>query len=154
MKILAAFNHAKVLVSNLNILNALKKHTAFELHDLSKNIFDSVRLKINLDNYSIAHSDSSSNSESDYDDETIEGDEINNDLFNFSEKDQDMTKIQDVDGIKTNKMNFNGIRIFDSINPALNSSYFQMQINKKVKGPDQKSSDFSALWKHYKMKIL
>ncbi|CAF1001725.1 unnamed protein product [Rotaria sordida] len=89
----AAFNDAKGLVSNLNILNALKKHTAFELHDLNKNIFDSVRLKINSDNYSIAHSDSSSNSESDYNDETIEDNEINNDLFNFNEEDQDVTNI-------------------------------------------------------------
>ncbi|CAF4034265.1 unnamed protein product, partial [Rotaria sp. Silwood1] len=119
------FNHAKELVSNLNILNTLNKHTAFELHDSSKNIFDSVRLEINLD--------SSPTSESDYDDEIIEGNEINNDLFNFNEEDQDMTNMQDVNEIRTDKMNVNGVRIFDSINPALNSSYFQMQINKNVK---------------------
>ncbi|CAF3996865.1 unnamed protein product, partial [Rotaria sp. Silwood1] len=109
------------------------KHTAFELHDLSKNIFDSVRLKIDSDKYSIADSDSSSNSESDYGDETMEGNEVNNDLFNLNEEDQDVTNIQNVDEIKINKMNFNGIRIFDSINPALKSSHFQVQINNKPK---------------------
>ncbi|CAF3047779.1 unnamed protein product [Rotaria sp. Silwood2] len=133
MKILAAFNHAKELVSNLNILTSLKKHSAFELHDLSKNIFDSVRLKIDSDNYLIVDSHSSSNSESDYGDEIMEGNEVNNDLINLNGEDQDVTNIQNVDEIKINKMNFKGIRIFDSINPALKSSYFQVQINSKRK---------------------
>ena len=30
-------------------------------------------------------------------------------------------------------MNFTGMRIFDSINPALKDSYFQVQINNKPK---------------------
>ncbi|CAF3626044.1 unnamed protein product, partial [Rotaria sp. Silwood1] len=44
---------------------------------------------INSDNYSIADSDSSSNSESGYSDETMEGNELNNDWFNWNEEDQD-----------------------------------------------------------------
>ncbi|CAF2809893.1 unnamed protein product [Rotaria sp. Silwood2] len=92
----------------------MSKHAAFELHDLSKNIFDSVRLKIESDNYSIADSDSPSNSDSDYGDETMEANEVYNDLFNLNEEGQDVTKIQGVDEIKVNRMNFNGIRIFES----------------------------------------
>ena len=40
---------------------------------------------------------------------------------------------QSVDEIKTKKVNFTGMRIFDSINPALKNSYFQVQINNKTK---------------------
>ena len=40
---------------------------------------------------------------------------------------------QSVDEIKTEKINFTGTRIFDSINPALKNSYFQVQINNKTK---------------------
>ena len=40
---------------------------------------------------------------------------------------------QSVNEIKTEKINFTGTRIFDSINPALKNSYFQVQINNKTK---------------------
>jgi len=40
---------------------------------------------------------------------------------------------QSVDEIKTEKINFTGTRISDSINPALKNSYFQVQINNKTK---------------------
>ena len=40
---------------------------------------------------------------------------------------------QSVDEIKTEKINFTGMRIFDSINPTLKNSYFQVQINNKTK---------------------
>ena len=40
---------------------------------------------------------------------------------------------QSVDEIKTEKINFTGTRIVDSINPALKNSYFQVQINNKTK---------------------
>ena len=40
---------------------------------------------------------------------------------------------QSVDEIKTKKVNFTGMRIFDSINPALKNSCFQVQINNKTK---------------------
>ncbi|CAF4239450.1 unnamed protein product, partial [Rotaria sordida] len=74
-----SFNRAKELVSNSNISTLLKKHSAFKRHNLSKNIFDSVRLNINSDNYSIADLDSSSNAESDYDDERVQSSEVDND---------------------------------------------------------------------------
>ncbi|CAF1545768.1 unnamed protein product, partial [Rotaria sp. Silwood1] len=67
--VLAAFNRAKELVSNLNILPSLKECNACELNGLSKNISDSIRFNINSDNYLATDSDSSSDSESDYDDE-------------------------------------------------------------------------------------
>ncbi|CAF3030983.1 unnamed protein product, partial [Rotaria sp. Silwood2] len=108
-----SFNHAKEPVSKVNILTSLKTYNAFELHDLSRNIFVSVRLNINSDNYSIADSESSLNSESNYDDETMKGNEVDNDLFNLNEEDQDVTIRQNVDKIEINKMDFNGIRIFD-----------------------------------------
>ena len=40
---------------------------------------------------------------------------------------------QSVDEIKTEKVNFTGMHIFDSLNPALKNSYFQVQINNKTK---------------------
>ena len=131
--ILAAFNHAKELVSNLGILPSLKKSNACEINGLSKNIFDSIRFKINADNHLTADSDSSSGSESDYDDETMEGTEIDSDQFDIDEEDQDVIMTQSIDGIETDKMNFTGMRIFNSINPALKDSYFQVQINNKPK---------------------
>ncbi|CAF1448515.1 unnamed protein product [Rotaria sp. Silwood1] len=87
--ILAAFNRAKELVSNLNILPSLKKCNACELNGLSKNIFDSIRFNINSDTYSATDADSSSDSESDYDDETMESNEFNSDLINVNEEDKD-----------------------------------------------------------------
>ncbi|CAF4867134.1 unnamed protein product [Rotaria sp. Silwood1] len=131
--ILAAFNRAKELVSNLNILPSLKKCNACELNGLSKNIFDSIRFNINSDTYSATDADSSSDSESDYDDETMESNEFNSDLINVDEEDKDAATTQSVDEIKTEKINFTGMRIFDSINPAMKNSYFQVQINNKTK---------------------
>ncbi|CAF2958662.1 unnamed protein product [Rotaria sp. Silwood2] len=131
--ILAAFNRAKELVSNLNILPSLKKCNACELNGLSKNIFDSIRFNINSDTYSATDADSSSDSESDYDDETMESNEFNSDLINVDEEDKDAATTQSVDEIKTEKINFTGMRIFDSINPAMKNSYFQVQINNKIK---------------------
>ncbi|CAF1529695.1 unnamed protein product, partial [Rotaria sp. Silwood1] len=114
--ILAAFNRAKELVSNLNILPSLKKCNACELNGLSKNIFDSIRFNINSDTYSATDADSSSDSESDYDDETMESNEFNSDLINVDEEDKDAATTQSVDEITTEKINFTGMRIFDSIN--------------------------------------
>ncbi|CAF1466628.1 unnamed protein product, partial [Rotaria sp. Silwood1] len=108
-----AFNRAKELVSNLNILPSLKKCNACEFNGLSKNIFDSIRFNINSDTYSETDAGSSSNSESDYDDETMESNEFNSDLINVDEEDKDAATTQSVDEIKTEKINFTGMRIFD-----------------------------------------
>ncbi|CAF1429458.1 unnamed protein product [Rotaria sp. Silwood1] len=102
----AAFNRAKELVSNLNILPLLKKCNACELNGLSRNIFDSIRFNINSDTYSATDADSSSDSESDYDDETMESNEFNSDLINVDEEDKDAATTQSVDEIKTEKINF------------------------------------------------
>ncbi|CAF1614234.1 unnamed protein product [Rotaria sp. Silwood1] len=128
-----AFNRAKELDSNLNILPSLKKCNACELNGLSKNIFDSIKFNINSDTYSATDADSSSDSESDYHDETMESNEFNSDLINVDEEDKDAATTQSVDESKTEKINFTGMRIFDSINPAMKNSYFQVQINNKTK---------------------
>ncbi|CAF5117999.1 unnamed protein product, partial [Rotaria sp. Silwood1] len=106
-----AFNRAKELVSNLNILPSLNECNACELNGLS----------------------SSSDSESDYDDETMESNEFDSDLINVDKEDKDAAMTQNFDEIKTEKINFTGIRMFDSINPAMKNSYFQVQINNKTK---------------------
>ncbi|CAF1230955.1 unnamed protein product [Rotaria sp. Silwood1] len=130
---LAAFNRAKELVSNLNILPSLKECNACERNGLSKNISDSIRFNINSDNYLATDSGSSSDSESDYDDEAMESNEFDSDLINVDEEDKDAAMTQNFDEIKTEKINFTGIRIFDSINPGMKNSYFQVQINNKTK---------------------
>ncbi|CAF2057125.1 unnamed protein product [Rotaria magnacalcarata] len=72
-------------------------------------VLDNARLNIiNSDNYSIDGLDSLSNSESDCDDETMEGNGVDNDAFNLDEEDQDVTITQSFDEIKINKMNFSG----------------------------------------------
>ncbi|CAF1414720.1 unnamed protein product [Rotaria sp. Silwood1] len=127
------FNRAKELVSNLNILPSLNECNAGELNGLSKNISDSIRFNINSDNYLATDSDSSSDSESDYDDEAMGSNEFDSDLINVDEEDKDAAMTQNFDEIKTEKINFTGMRIFDSINPAMKNSYFQVQINNKTK---------------------
>ncbi|CAF1373491.1 unnamed protein product [Rotaria sp. Silwood1] len=122
----AAFNRAKELVSYLNILPSLKECNACELNGLSKNISDSIRFNINSDNYLATDSDSSSDSESDYDDEAMESNKFDSDLINVDEKDKDAAMTQNFDEIKTEKINFTGMRIFDSINPGMKNSYFQV----------------------------
>ncbi|CAF1397992.1 unnamed protein product, partial [Rotaria sp. Silwood1] len=121
------FNRAKELVSNLNILPSLKEYNACELNGLSKNISDSIRFNINSDNYLATESDSSSDSESDYDDGAMESNEFDSDLINVDEEDKDAAMTQNFDEIKTEKINFTGMRIFNSINPAMKNSYFQVQ---------------------------
>ncbi|CAF4780503.1 unnamed protein product, partial [Rotaria sp. Silwood2] len=63
----------------------------------------------------------------------MKNNEFDNNLLNLVEADQDVTITQSVGQIKIIKMDFNDIRIFDSLNPALKSSYFQVQINNKSK---------------------
>jgi hypothetical protein len=46
---------------------------------------------------------------------------------------QDVIIAPSADEIRINDMTFNGMRIFDTINPGLKSSYFQVQINSKIK---------------------
>jgi hypothetical protein len=117
----AAFNHAKELVSNLNISTLLKKCNCFEINSLSEDIFNNIISNINPNNYFLDETSLPSDSEckSDDEDEAIQFDEVDNDLFDGDEEDEDVTRTPGVDEIKTNGMNFNGIRIFDTINPAL-----------------------------------
>ncbi|CAF5155135.1 unnamed protein product, partial [Rotaria sp. Silwood1] len=128
-----AFNRAQELVSNLKILPSLNECNACELNGLSRNISDSIRFNINSDNYLATNSGSSSVSESDYDDEAMENNEFNSDLINVDKEDKDAAMTQNFDEMKTEKINFTGMRIFDSINPAMKNSYFQVQINNKTK---------------------
>ncbi|CAF1481740.1 unnamed protein product, partial [Rotaria sp. Silwood1] len=115
-----AFNRAKELVSNLNILPSLKKCNTCELNSLSKNIFDSIRFNINSDTYSATDADSSSDSESDYDDETMESNEFNSDLINVDEEDKDAATTQSVDEIKTEKINFTANNIVEGFTTTAN----------------------------------
>ncbi|CAF3862085.1 unnamed protein product, partial [Rotaria sp. Silwood1] len=101
-----AFNRAKELVSNLNILPSLNECNACELNGLSKNISDSIRFNINSDNYLATDSGSSSDSESDYDDEAMESNEFDSDLINVDEEDKDAAMTQNFDEIKSEKINF------------------------------------------------
>ncbi len=73
-----------------------------------------------------------SESESDYEDENVESNEIDNDLI-MDREDQDILKPTSSDEIKTNDMNFKSMRIFDTINPLLSDSYFRIQIKHKIK---------------------
>ncbi|CAF5103270.1 unnamed protein product, partial [Rotaria sp. Silwood1] len=100
-----AFNRAKELVSNLNILPSLNECNGCELNALSKNISDSIRFNINSDNYLATDSDS----ESDYDDEAMESNEFDGDLINVDEEDKDAAMTQNFDEIKTEKINFTGM---------------------------------------------
>ncbi|CAF1543626.1 unnamed protein product, partial [Rotaria sp. Silwood1] len=79
-----AFNRAKELVNNLNILPSLKECNACELNGLN----------------------SSSDSESDYDNEAMESNEFDSDLINVDEEDKDAAMTQNFDEIKTEKINF------------------------------------------------
>ncbi|CAF1174276.1 unnamed protein product [Rotaria sp. Silwood1] len=134
-----AFNRAKELVSNLNILPSLKKCNACELNSLSKNIFDSIRFNINSDTYSATDADSSSDSESDYDDETMESNEFNSDLINVDEEDKDAATTQSVDEIKTEKINFTAdIKLEDFENESAQAvqrinAWVEQQTNKLIR---------------------
>ncbi len=96
----------------------------------------SIRLNINFNNYFLNDFDLPLNSESecksDYEDEITEDNEINTDLV-VDEEYQDVIIAPSADEIRINDMTFNGMRIFDTINPGLKSSYFQVQINSKIK---------------------
>ena len=106
---------------------------------LYKNIFYSIRLNISSDNYSTADTDPSSNYESDYDDETTKGYEIDSDLINMIEEDQDMVITQSADEIKTDKENFAAMRLLNSINSAVKNSYFHLKINNKPQSIHQQT---------------
>ncbi|CAF3744718.1 unnamed protein product [Rotaria sp. Silwood1] len=111
-------------------------HNKLNLFDEQQKLIQPSRVldsTLNSDNYLTTDSGSSSDSESDYDDETMESNEFDSDLINVDKEDKDAAMTQNFDEIKTEKINFTGIRMFDSINPAMKNSYFQVQINNKTK---------------------
>ncbi|CAF1483731.1 unnamed protein product [Adineta steineri] len=134
--ILAAFDHAKQLISNLDISTLLIKYDAFELNGLSSKTRASIRLNVNSNDYFLNDFDSLLNSECEYEsdseDELIETNEIN-DVLLVNDEDQDVIITPGPDELKTTRLTFEGLRIFDKINPILKNSYFRVQINGKVK---------------------
>jgi hypothetical protein len=136
--ILAAFEHAKQLISNLDMSPVLNRYNAFDLNGLSSKTRATIRFNVNSNDYFLNDLDALSNceceyeSDSDSEDEITESSDVNGD-FVVDEEDQGVIMIPSHDELKTEKMTFNGIRIFDNINPMLKNSYFRIQINGKNK---------------------
>ncbi|CAF4074976.1 unnamed protein product [Rotaria sp. Silwood2] len=129
--VLQAFEHAKELVSKLDINILLEEYNLFELKALSFETYNSLKKSNRV--IDSATSDTFMDSDSDND---------NTDDFNSNDdEDQfqyDLSMINDDDDIPDNilqsdRTDFSGMRVFDSIDQAHKKSYFEVEINGKNK---------------------
>ena len=134
-----AFDQALELTDRLGISELLSEHLLFDLHSLSKSVFQRMESGSKMYDRSTAEavndSDEFSLDEEEY--ETVdENDDTDNVLVNEDEPDGEHRFVEENDNddaIETTKTNFNGIKIHNRIDPKMKDAYFQVKINSHQK---------------------
>ncbi|CAF3021128.1 unnamed protein product [Rotaria sp. Silwood2] len=139
--IVDAFNQALQLTEPLEISKLLKEHNVFDLNTLSKYVFQELNSSSRMFDYSIQTIDDDSNEfnleeEEEEEEQDNENDDINNNL-NDDEETMDDIDLEEEDennySMTTIKRNFNGIKIYEDIEPCRRNSYFKMKLNDNQK---------------------
>lgn len=133
--ILDAFQRAIMLVKHSKMYYKLNEYNINSLYDLSQYIYDVLNKNSRMINYSLPPSNSSTDEfglDEDNDDsydmntaENISTDEVMLDYLD--------DPISDDDVLRTEKKDFNGLRLVDRISPSLRYSYFKIKVNGNVK---------------------
>ena len=125
--ILQAFKHAQELVSKLDVNILLEENNLFELKTLSietyKNLKKSNRLIDSATSNSVPDSDLVNNENDGYNSSNSDEENYYEDLS--TDKDDDESD----NTLKTNRADFSGMRILNSIDQAQRNSYFEVEIN-------------------------
>ena len=132
-----AYDQAVDIVKNFKIVHILNQHKISCLSDLSNFIFDLLSKNSRMANYSFRAENSiveeyGLDEENDDNDVTNDAsgpsiDELLFDSPGYADSDDDESMLN------STRSDFSGIRIMDSINPALRQSYFKVKINDRVK---------------------
>ena len=134
-----AFDQALELTESLGISELLLEHHLFELDSLSKYVFQRMQSGSKMFNRSTAAAGNDSD-EFSLDEEEYETADDNADTDNaLSDEDEADGEYRFIDendnndAIETIKTNFNGIKIYNRIEPRMKDSYFQVKINDNQK---------------------
>lgn len=123
-----AFQQAKSMVKDLSITEVLRKNGLDDLESLSFYVLEKKKRSITIDYFSLnsqLDDESSDDDSSDHDDTIDEHHDCGADV---SDDDADENT-----HLTTSKQTFNGMRIYDEINPAKSANYFEVLINGKRK---------------------
>ena len=137
--VVKAYKHALKLVNCLQLGKILHTHRIDDLNTMSSFIFRHLtKTSKTVDhsklNSSVRGDDSSDDDSSDDDDDENDDDTYEN-LHNEEESDEEPTDTldEDIDQMKTVRQTFNGMRIYDHVDPSNMHQYFEMTMNNKKK---------------------
>ena len=138
-----AFAQAQFIIKNSSLSKILDKNDLNDLNNLSLFILEKKKTSISIDYSSLNNQsldeecsvDESSDSVDDDDDDDDDDDEVsefgdlNLDDSDGSDEDDD----NEITRLTSTKETFNGMRIYDKINPIKEKNYFKVTINNRVK---------------------
>ncbi|CAF2007754.1 unnamed protein product [Rotaria magnacalcarata] len=132
-----AYDQAIDIVQHSKICDTLNQFNINSLNDVSQYIHDILKKNSRLINYSFRTENDTAEEfgldeeNDDNDVETYAPDQpIDEFLFDYP---NDTMNDDEEDILNSKKSDFNGIRIFDNINPDLKRSYFKVKINESIK---------------------
>ncbi|KAF9748556.1 hypothetical protein NGRA_3489 [Nosema granulosis] len=143
--IIKAYHQAEDIMKSLELTEVLKKNKLHDVDTLSSFVFRQLDKKLTVD-YSVINSSDAYDSLDDDDvneddDDDVNGDDDVDDNDSSSRsKDKNLTECSEdfSDGddqqehhLTTSKQTFQGMKIYEKINPTKMTSYFQISINNK-----------------------
>jgi hypothetical protein len=126
--IMKAYHRAEYIMDSLQLTRILKKKKLNDLDELSSFVFRELNKKSTIDNSIINNYDAYDSLDDDDNDISNEPCEVNLNEFSEDSSDED----EQEEHLTTSKQTFEGMKIYEKINPAKITSYFQIFINKKL----------------------
>ena len=133
--IIKAYHQAELLMNDLNLTETLKTNNLNDLEKLSLFVFRQLSKHSTADNSFISNNNDDDDEENSHDDIDSNNGTVNDCLESDFESSEDTSDEdnQDEYHVTTSRQTFQGMKIYDKINPTRTSHYFQIVINNKQK---------------------
>ncbi|CAF4720600.1 unnamed protein product, partial [Rotaria sp. Silwood1] len=129
--VLQAFEHAKELVYKLDINILLEEYNLLELEALSVETYNSLKKSNRVTDSATSKTFTDSDSDNDDNDDFNSNDDEDENQYGISMINDDDDMPDNI--LQSNRTDFSGMRVFDSIDQAHKNSYFEVEINNKRK---------------------
>ncbi|CAF4814541.1 unnamed protein product [Rotaria socialis] len=132
-----AYDQATHIVQHSKMLDVLKRYDLIKLQSLSEFVFDNLSKTSKMRNFSSQITNYYVD-EFDLDDKNDDDNVLNDEQNQLDDEalldfENDDNVVDEKDVLTSTKSEFNGIRIFDNIDPNLKQSYFKIKLNDKIK---------------------
>ncbi|CAF4694407.1 unnamed protein product, partial [Rotaria sp. Silwood2] len=127
--VLQAFEHAQELVSKLDLNILLEQYSLLELETLSVETYNSLKKSNRVIDSATSNTFPDSDSDNDHNDgfDSNDNEDENRHGISLTNNDDDIPD----NVLQSNRADFSGMRVFDSIDQAHKNSYFEVEINDK-----------------------